>query len=82
VIRFVQQVTKWPVELSLDPALPANVNGGECNQTFAAVIANHPFTNAFVEACSQSKLRETMSDQPIAAPTKRNSATSMPAEKT
>ncbi|MGC3959548.1 MAG: hypothetical protein QM813_16860 [Verrucomicrobiota bacterium] len=44
-------------------------NGGERNQTLTAVIANHPFTNAFVEAFSQSCLRETMSDQPIAAPT-------------
>jgi hypothetical protein len=44
-------------------------NGGERNQTLAAVIANHPFTNAFAEAFSQNRFRETMSDQPIAAPT-------------
>jgi hypothetical protein len=30
------------------------LNGGERNQTLAAVIANHPFTNAFVEAFSQN----------------------------
>jgi hypothetical protein len=57
-------------------------NGGERNQTFAAVIANHPFTNAFVEAFSQSFLRETMSDQPIAAPTHCSLAPLMPAVKT
>jgi hypothetical protein len=48
---------------------PRKRNGGERNQTLAAVIANHPFTNAFAEAFSQNCLCETMSDQPIAAPT-------------
>jgi len=43
-------------------------NGGERNQTLAAVIANHPFTNAFVEAFPQSCLQETMSDQPNRRP--------------
>ncbi len=57
-------------------------NGGERNQTLAAVIANHPFTNAFVEAFSQSCLQETMSDQPIAASTPCKIAPPMPVVKT
>jgi hypothetical protein len=80
---FYQSETRWvrPGEVVSRFEQSAKGNGGERNQTLAAVIANHPFTNAFVEAFSQSHLRETMSDQPIAAPTHLSLAPPVPAGK-
>jgi hypothetical protein len=76
------KLRKMAVKLEVPDAPGGKANGGERNQTLAAVIANHPFTNAFVRTSSQSLLGESMSDQPNRRPDEANLAASMPAQKT
>jgi hypothetical protein len=47
-----RKFAKTPVKREFSAVLWGKANGGERNQTLAAVIANHPFTNAFVGASS------------------------------
>jgi hypothetical protein len=80
--RRFPEIAKKAVKLEVPDAPGGKANGGERNQTLAAVIANHPFTNAFVRTSSQSNLGESMSDQPNRRPDEANLAASMPAQKT
>jgi len=83
LLTFNEQRGAFPSETDQPFQVPKRKgNGSGCNQTSAAVIANHPFTNAFVRASSQSHLREAMSDQPNRRPDIFNLAAPVPQPKT